>query len=149
MPGIKHAARRKLQHELGIDPKEIPHSDFRFLTRFHYWAADTITHGNASPWGEHEIDYILLLRAKPTVDMNLDEVDQVRYVTQTELRSMLSDSELRWSPWFVGIMERGGWEWWDHLDEAFIEGGRFCDGKITYFDPPSCHEGEFNLASNK
>ena len=25
MPGAKHAARRKLRHELGIDPAELPH----------------------------------------------------------------------------------------------------------------------------
>ena len=26
--------------------------DFRFLTRFHYWAADTLTYGEDAPWGE-------------------------------------------------------------------------------------------------
>lgn len=44
--GVKNAAIRKLEHELGIVPGEIPVSDFKFLTRLHYWAADTVTHGN-------------------------------------------------------------------------------------------------------
>lgn len=30
----------------------------------------------------------------------------------------------RWSPWFVGIMERKGWEYWQHLEEAMEEGRR-------------------------
>lgn len=50
-PGIKNAARRKLQHELGIDPSLITLEDFRFLGRFHYWAADVQTHGANTPWG--------------------------------------------------------------------------------------------------
>jgi isopentenyldiphosphate isomerase len=43
--GAKNAAVRKLNHELGIPPEELPVSQFKFLTRLHYWAADTITHG--------------------------------------------------------------------------------------------------------
>jgi isopentenyldiphosphate isomerase len=44
--GVKNAAIRKLDHELGIPAKEIPIEKFKFLTRLHYWAADTVTHGN-------------------------------------------------------------------------------------------------------
>jgi isopentenyl-diphosphate delta-isomerase type 1 len=43
--GVKHAAIRKLQHELGIPPEQVPVDKFKFLTRLHYWAADTVTHG--------------------------------------------------------------------------------------------------------
>lgn len=35
---------------------------FKFLTRVHYYAADAVTYGPNSPWGEHEIDYILLIQ---------------------------------------------------------------------------------------
>jgi isopentenyl-diphosphate delta-isomerase len=55
-PGIKHAAIRKLQHELGIRPNYIDHDKIQFISRFHYWAADTVTYGNNAPWGEHEVD---------------------------------------------------------------------------------------------
>ncbi len=54
-PGIKYAAIRKLRHELGILPQDVPFYDFHFLTRFHYWAADTLTYGQHSQWGEHEM----------------------------------------------------------------------------------------------
>jgi isopentenyl-diphosphate delta-isomerase len=43
--GAKHAAIRKLGHELGIPAEELPLEKFKFLTRLHYWAADTVTHG--------------------------------------------------------------------------------------------------------
>lgn len=38
--GVRHAAVRKLQHELGIPASELPLDAFRFLTRLHYCAAD-------------------------------------------------------------------------------------------------------------
>lgn len=41
--GVKHAAIRKLDHELGITGLDV--TKFKFLTRLHYWAADTVTHG--------------------------------------------------------------------------------------------------------
>ena len=59
-PGVKRAAVRKLKHELGIEGLDV--SQFKFLTRLHYWAADTITHGPSAEWGEHEIDYILFVQ---------------------------------------------------------------------------------------
>lgn len=43
--GVKNAAIRKLDHELGIPADQIPLEKFKFLTRLHYWAADTVTHG--------------------------------------------------------------------------------------------------------
>ncbi len=48
--GVKHAAVRKLWHELGIPAEQLPVEKFKFLTRLHYWAADTVTHGKGSPW---------------------------------------------------------------------------------------------------
>jgi isopentenyl-diphosphate delta-isomerase len=59
---VKRAAVRKLEHELGIPPSQVPVGKFKFLTRMHYWAADTVTHGPQSEWGEHEIDYILFIQ---------------------------------------------------------------------------------------
>lgn len=148
MPGAKHAARRKLLHELGIEPAQLPHDDFRFLTRFHYWAADTLTYGDSPPWGEHEVDYILFVRGAVDLTPNVDEVDECRYVTPDELRAMLREDGLRWSPWFVGIMERGGFEWWANLDEALARDGRYVDPQITYFDPPKEHVAVYNLPSH-
>lgn len=63
MPGVKNAAVRKLDHELGIAAEDVPIDSFKFLTRLHYYAADAVTHGPNAPWGEHEIDYILFIQA--------------------------------------------------------------------------------------
>merc|ERR1711934_1013656 len=72
--GVKRAAIRKLWHELGIRAEHLPIEDFKFLTRLHYWAADTVTHGTNSVWGEHEIDYILLIKASVELCPNPEEV---------------------------------------------------------------------------
>lgn len=60
--GIFAAAVRKLKHELGIEPAQLADAKFKYMGRVHYWAADTVTHGPAAPWGEHEIDYLVLVR---------------------------------------------------------------------------------------
>lgn len=62
VPGVRHAAIRKLGHELGIPPHQLPHAAFRFLTRLHYCAADTATWGPQAEWGEHEVDYVLFIQ---------------------------------------------------------------------------------------
>lgn len=46
--GVKRAAQRKLDHELGIKKEQVPLDDFRFLTRIHYLAPSD------GQWGEHE-----------------------------------------------------------------------------------------------
>lgn len=46
--GVRRAAQRKLNHELGISAEQVPLDDFRFLTRIHYKAPSD------GKWGEHE-----------------------------------------------------------------------------------------------
>jgi isopentenyl-diphosphate delta-isomerase type 1 len=148
-PGIKHAAIRKLRHELGIDSKYVPHDDIQFVSRFHYWAADTKTYGAETPWGEHEVDYVLFLQNKgeqPEIRPNEDEVAEYKYVSIDELKLMFDEPELEWSPWFRGIMDLGGFEWWQDL-EATLK-GEHCYSDVTFFDPPLEHYGNYNLASH-
>ena len=85
-PGIKHAAIRKLRHELGIDPSYIEHGRIQFIGRFHYWASDTVTYGKDAPWGEHEVDYVLFLQSQQHVPVNAnpDEVRDYKYVSIEE-----------------------------------------------------------------
>lgn len=46
--GVRVAASRKLEHELGIPPSQTPIDEFQYLTKIHYLApSDGI-------WGEHE-----------------------------------------------------------------------------------------------
>ena len=146
--GAKHGAIRKLEHELGVAAGDLPHEGFRFLTRFHYWAADTQTYGLDTPWGEHEVDYIFFAR-KDGVRMNLnpDEVDEIAWVSQPELRSMLDDDTMSWSPWFRGIMELKGWDYWSKVDEIMdsetLKEGCL-DASIHYFDPPKEFYANYN-----
>ena len=67
VPGAKTAAVRKLQHELGIAPAQVPMDQFKYLTRLHYCAPDHFAENQAvsgGPWGEHEMDYILFLKSE-------------------------------------------------------------------------------------
>jgi isopentenyl-diphosphate delta-isomerase len=46
--GVKRAAQRKLDHELGIKAAQVPIENLKFLTRIHYKAPSD------GKWGEHE-----------------------------------------------------------------------------------------------
>lgn len=113
--GVKRAARRKLEQELGIKPEQVPMDSFTFLTRVHYRAACDDT------WGEHEVDYIVICRPKKdvTLDLNPNEVSEARYFTKKELKSFVKDfdeqaegAELI-SPWFHIIEKQFLHKWWD------------------------------------
>jgi isopentenyl-diphosphate delta-isomerase len=49
--GVRRAAQRKLDQELGINAKQVPIDDFRFLTRIHYVSPSD------GKWGEHESQF--------------------------------------------------------------------------------------------
>lgn len=59
--GAKRAAQRKLDHELGIKPEQVPIEKFKFLTRIHYKAPSD------GKWGEHEGTSIQGTRVEPTL----------------------------------------------------------------------------------
>lgn len=153
VPGIKHAALRKLEHELGIPKEQLSLHAFKFLTRLHYWAADTLTHGPKSPWGEHEIDYVLFLtvpsKESLTLRPNPEEVMNVRWVTPSQLEDMLQDKTLRFSPWFRIIVSRWLMEdWWKDLKMTMTT-DVYCDyQKIHCFDPPVEHMGGLGAAKS-
>ena len=111
--GVKKAAIRKLYQELGIESSEVPIQNFKFLTRIIYQAAsDTV-------WGEHEVDYILFIKANVKVNPNENEVGDFKYVSKEKLKEFManSDSEnLSFTPWFKLIVENFLYSWWDRLD---------------------------------
>ena len=156
VPGVKNAAVRKLDHELGIPSSQLPLDKFKFLTRFHYWAADTVTHGPKSPWGEHEIDYVLLFVVKSkdeiTLNPNSEEVEDVKWVSVSKLDEMMKDSSLLFSPWFRIIMKKwvlGENGWWNDLKETMTT-DKQCDfNTIARFDPPVEHMGGLGNATSK
>ncbi|GAB7356636.1 hypothetical protein MBLNU459_g7356t1 [Dothideomycetes sp. NU459] len=110
--GVKRAAQRKLDHELGIKPEQVPLDDFHFLTRIHYKAPSD------GKWGEHEIDYILFIKADVDLNENPNEVQATKYVSQDQLKTMFNDDKLTFTPWFKLICQSMLFEWWDHLDQG-------------------------------
>ncbi|VEU22237.1 DEKNAAC103261 [Brettanomyces naardenensis] len=108
--GVKSAAQRKLDHELGISSSDVPIEDFNFLTRIHYMAPSN------GVWGEHEIDYILIIRSDGKVHANPNEVKDYKYVTKEELKEMFERDDLSFTPWFKLICESYLFNWWNHLD---------------------------------
>ncbi|CAM0136640.1 isopentenyl-diphosphate delta-isomerase idi1 [Umbelopsis sp. WA50703] len=108
--GARTAAQRKLDHELGIKAEQVPLDNFNFLTRIHYLAPSD------GMWGEHEIDYIFIIKADVDMDVNPNEVRDSRYVTADELRAMFEDPTVKMTPWFKLICETFLFKWWASLD---------------------------------
>ncbi|KXT10349.1 hypothetical protein AC579_9164 [Pseudocercospora musae] len=108
--GVKRAAQRKLDQELGIKAAQVPIEKFKFLTRIHYLAPSD------GKWGEHEIDYILFIKADVDVDANPNEVQATKYVNADELKEMFRDGKLKFTPWFKLICNSMLFEWWQNLN---------------------------------
>ncbi|KAK2461926.1 hypothetical protein APHAL10511_006389 [Amanita phalloides] len=107
--GVKIAASRKLEHELGIPQNQTPVDQFQYLTRIHYLAPSNGT------WGEHEVDYILFLTKDVTVKANANEVRAYKYVSKEELKAMFEDTSINFTPWFKLISRDFLFGWWDEL----------------------------------
>lgn len=110
--GVKRAAQRKLDQELGIKASQVPIEKFKFLTRIHYLAPSD------GKWGEHEIDYILFIKADVDVDANPNEVQATKYVKAEELKEMFKDDKLKFTPWFKLICDSMLFEWWRNLNSG-------------------------------
>ncbi|CAK3874703.1 IDI1, isopentenyl diphosphate:dimethylallyl diphosphate isomerase [Lecanosticta acicola] len=110
--GVKRAAQRKLDQELGIKAHQVPLEKFDFLTRIHYKAPSD------GKWGEHEIDYILFIKADVDLNANPNEVQATRYVKPDELKEMFEEGKLSFTPWFKLICNSMLFEWWEHLDSG-------------------------------
>lgn len=111
--GIRRAARRRLQIELGIDPGSIELSDFKILTRIIYGATSD------GKWGEHEVDYILFLRKDVSMKPNPNEVSRVAYVSLSgfrEFQGYLEKNNILFTPWFRLILNSHLKGWWKQID---------------------------------
>ncbi|MBZ3883558.1 Isopentenyl-diphosphate delta-isomerase 2 [Sciurus carolinensis] len=118
--GVRRAALRRLQAELGIPPEQLSVEDIVFMTRYHYKAkSDQI-------WGEHEVCYLLLVKKNLTITPDPSELDSYRYLAQEELEGLLDEAargQARVTPWLRIIAERFLFKWWPYLDEVtqFVE----------------------------
>ena len=100
--GVKRAAIRKLEQELGIDPSQVPIDKFDYVTRMRYQARQD------EEWIEREIDHCLVIHADVDVKANPNEVSEIKWVTPSELEEMLisDDTSNIIAPWFRCIAAR-------------------------------------------
>eukprot|EP00467_Chlorarachnion_reptans_P003254 CAMPEP_0114522838 /NCGR_PEP_ID=MMETSP0109-20121206/20960_1 /TAXON_ID=29199 /ORGANISM="Chlorarachnion reptans, Strain CCCM449" /LENGTH=286 /DNA_ID=CAMNT_0001704091 /DNA_START=166 /DNA_END=1026 /DNA_ORIENTATION=- len=115
--GVRRAANRKLNQELGVS--SVSPDDLVFLTRILYKAPSD------DKWGEHEVDYILFAQkdiSEIEDNLNPNEVSEVVHVSQEQLRKILKTRELngqlvKLTPWFKLIAESELlFDWWDQLN---------------------------------
>ena len=107
--GVKRAAVRKLEQELGIHPSLVPIDKFDFVTKMRYQARQD------EDWIEREIDHCLVIHADVDVNPNPNEVSEIKWVSQADLEEMLvaEDDENVIAPWFRCIAARiMNDDWW-------------------------------------
>ncbi|CAL4065112.1 unnamed protein product, partial [Meganyctiphanes norvegica] len=79
--GVRVAAQRRLQIELGIPPEQVKPENMTYLTRIHY----------ASPsngmWGEHEMDYIIFIKSDVQLSPNENEVMYTIFIEREHFQS--------------------------------------------------------------
>ncbi|KAG7399365.1 isopentenyl-diphosphate delta-isomerase idi1 [Phytophthora boehmeriae] len=114
--GVKRAAIRKLEHELGIPTSTFAIEDLAYVSTVMYKAASDAN------WTEYEMDHILFARGDVSLDnVNTNEVEQVEFVARGNLPQLLSDSKRKLSPWFHLIGSNLLPQWWDNLDAALTK----------------------------
>lgn len=67
------------------------------------------------------VDYILFIKADVDHTPNPNEVQDTKYASENELKIMLKNNTLTFTPWFKLICESMLYEWWEHLDEGLEE----------------------------
>ena len=125
--GIKRAASRRLQDELGIPAGTISPCEFRVVTRILYGAPSDLR------WGEHEVDYILFVKKDVNLDINKDEVAEVCYVSLDDFQpflDQLATRNVQLTPWFHLIVQHRLIDWWKNIDN--IQQIAY-DPRIQYF----------------
>ena len=100
--GVKRAAVRKLEQELGIHPSQVPLEKVEFVTKMRYQARQD------EDWIEREVDHCLVIHTDVDVNPNPNEVSEIKWVSQEDLEEMLvaDDPENVIAPWFRCIAAR-------------------------------------------
>ena len=112
--GVKRAAVRKLEQELGIDPSTVSTESMTFMTKTRYSARMN------QEWIERELDHILVMCADVDLTPNPNEVSNIKWVSYEELEAMLlemREADEAIAPWFRCIAARiMTEEWWANFN---------------------------------
>jgi geranylgeranyl diphosphate synthase type I len=113
--GVKRAAIRKLEQELGIDPTTISTDDMVFMTKMRYAARMN------EEWIEREVDHVLVMCADVEINPNPNEVANVMWVDNKSMEAMLienREANEAVAPWFRCIASRVMKpSWWEHYND--------------------------------
>ncbi|KAF5272433.1 hypothetical protein FQA39_LY07901 [Lamprigera yunnana] len=108
--GVKRAAQRRLNYELGISIKFLPLEEFTYITRIKY-----VDYGDGI-WGEHEISYILFFRGDVPIKPNPNEISKIIFLSKKELFNYISTNEESLTPWFSLVSKHFLMIWWNNLN---------------------------------
>ncbi|KAB0804354.1 hypothetical protein PPYR_01324 [Photinus pyralis] len=109
--GIKKAAIRRLNYELGIPRDHLPLDRFEYLTRIKY------KDQGDGKWGEYEIDFILFFQDDVKLKPNPNEISAIAYVPKSEFKSYLHTLDGPLTPWMQLIVKKRLSVWWDNLHD--------------------------------
>ena len=101
--GVKRAAVRKLEQELGIDPAQVSTDDMVYMTKMRYSARMN------EEWIERELDHIILMCADVEINPNPNEVANTLWVDHDKMEAMLLEeraADQAIAPWFRCIAAR-------------------------------------------
>lgn len=71
------------------------------------------------------VDYLLFIVRNVHVNPNPDEVADIKYVNQEQLKELVSKADagedgLKLSPWFRLIVNNFLYKWWNHLEKGTL-----------------------------
>ena len=136
--GVKRAAVRKLEQELGIDPATVSTDDMVFMTKMRYAARMN------EEWIEREVDHVIVLCADVEINPNPNEVANVMWVDYEAMETMLVENREAndaIAPWFRCIAARiMKPSWWEHSNDQKALNGLADDlihdmGDVTHMLP--------------
>ncbi|XP_026315139.1 isopentenyl-diphosphate Delta-isomerase 1-like [Hyposmocoma kahamanoa] len=67
-------------------------------------------------WGEHEMDYILVMQADLDIEFNPNEIEEFHCVPRNEFDDFMASLEGPVTPWFNMICRNRLQFWWDNLN---------------------------------
>ena len=95
--GVKRAAIRRANFELGIPMEALSTDDLQVGSRILYYA------NGCDNFAEYELDYIIFAKKDVDHDFNVDEIKSTEYVSRTEFKTFIDEKHKQGemiTPWF-------------------------------------------------